>query len=347
MKNRHITLKSLVLTALCAAPFAVCAEEILTAPTTSFSTAKMEELLQQIADNSSGDMSRKELAQALINYEASARLQEYNLQEEKMFMMAPGSEMAIDAGIKAGTVAPQVSSNVKTITSSVVSKSISGSGGGAAPVDAMTPFLKSGDADSLDFGINAILQKDRINSLEEAQTAINALTVTDGIPVKVEKTDSGDIDWVKTDRDAVRKKFNEQVNVMVATNALAELAAKRVAADSNSPSLAEILRDQSRKRFSDKDWYQNVGVSSTEALLREMVHMQAFQLEMNYQDHRMQEQIVSLLAAMLTTQNKFAVLLDELQQAVIEGSAAAEAASKDIKSEDLEKMAEEAEKNAQ
>src|SRR5437868_12762483 len=56
---------------------------------------------QELIDNFKA-FTPKDLANALINYEAAARLNEYQLNEQLMFMPAPGSAWAISAGTAIG-----------------------------------------------------------------------------------------------------------------------------------------------------------------------------------------------------------------------------------------------------
>lgn len=253
------------------------------------------------------DISRNQLANALINYEAQARLKAYQLEEEKMFMAAPGSPGAIQAGIDLGKDAATFSQNVINIGSEAVARGMPVSDGSdvnpgaAALANLAEPYLVSGNPALLGpFNAANILQEDVVE-LESSKTLINLITNPNPSPIVVVK-EGNDIKWgpEATDQDKVADKLVEQALMSVAANALGEIAAKRVVNTETNKSLQQLLREESERRFTNVEWYQNVGVSSQEALLRELNQIEAFKVLLMYHSYRLQEQNAALLSAMVS-----------------------------------------------
>lgn len=77
--------------------------------------------------NNTTDITRADLAQALINFQAEALMNQYNLNKELLFMGAPGISWAISAG-------QLISSNATTITNTALNYS------NQAFLDGLTPY---------------------------------------------------------------------------------------------------------------------------------------------------------------------------------------------------------------
>ena len=131
----------------------------------------------------------------------------------------------------------------------------------------------------------------------------------------------------------------EKATASVSLNAFMEMIAKRnPSADTQNKSLLQIMEEESSWRMKDVKWFQNISVSSQEAVLREIAQMMAFNMWMNYQQYRQNEQITALMAASVSSQarlvNMMAVMSKTLGNAQAEVDAAkaqAEAASLPIK----------------
>lgn len=114
MKNskRNLVLSSVILAfglALPVASFAV--DEAPSAESTSSSAGVIDAINQLKASNQidlaairteAGSFTRQDVASAVINYEAEARLKEYELNQELLFMNAPGIQWAINTGKQVG-----------------------------------------------------------------------------------------------------------------------------------------------------------------------------------------------------------------------------------------------------
>lgn len=277
--------------------------------------------------SSSNDISRTELANALINYQAQLAIKNYTLQEEKMFMAAPGSPDAIQAGLDAGELAADVKSNAKVVSQTAVAAGLPVAGGSLLSSSALTsksePYLLSGNAEQLGpFNAATMLQEDVVQ-MQTSQELINIITNPTPSPLAIVKDPiTGEINWGAggTDRDKIADRLIEQSLMSVAANSLGEMAARRVVDPSTNKSFAQILRDEGGRRFADEEWYKNVGISSQEALLREIAQMDAYRTMLQYQQYRLQEQNASLLAAMLSSIAKMSgamnMLNKQMQQSI-------------------------------
>lgn len=297
---------------------------------------------------SMSDISRAQLAKAIVNEMADLALKEFNLQEEKMFMAAPGSPEAIATGQAVGvfvTLVPQETKNFANAAVSAGYDSPSSSGGssvgGLPDISAINPggslanqaedYISSGDANQLG-GLNAanVMQEDVVQP-GVSQLLIN--TLTNPIPPA---RGMGQL----TDNEKA-KRIIEQTMKSFAANSLGEMAARRVAGGDDGKSLAQLLREESTRRFENEDWYANVGISSTEALLREIAQMEAFRLKLQYEQYRLQEQSMSLMAAMLTSMGTMSGVMIDLKQQIEASSAQMEATAEQL-ADDMEDLADEA-----
>ncbi|HET9843218.1 MAG TPA: hypothetical protein VFP93_01005, partial [Gammaproteobacteria bacterium] len=287
-----------------------------------------EELLQQIRDfseeiASKNDISRKQHAQALINYEAQVRLKEYELEEQKMYMAAPGSPEQIDAGL---AIAKDVSANqAKQIVDSAMQRGlpvgqVSGIGSQIELINYLKPYLNNGDVNSIrGLDISSILQEDTVDP-----ATVNRLidTLTNPFPqtLSVSRDENGEIAPTPAEMKTISDRVLEQAMMSVAVNALGELGAKRFVNPDTNKSLMQIMHEESIRRFQNVNWYKNIGISSQEALLRELAHMEAFRLRMQYEHYRLQEQTVSLLSALVASQAKMTSMIQMLNETMMQAS---------------------------
>ena len=91
----------------------------------------------------------------------------------------------------------------------------------------------------------------------------------------------------------------------VAQNSLNEMHAMRLpsGSENNKSSLMNIIATESSRRFKDKNWHNAVQEASQEAMLREMLNIEAFKLWMDYYRYRQNERIEALLAILMTKDN--------------------------------------------
>lgn len=93
--------------------------------------------------------------------------------------------------------------------------------------------------------------------------------------------------------------------INAARNSLNEIYAARLPTTINTSrkdSLISIMESEAQRRFQDpnNEWYTTVQKSSDQALLRELVHMEAYRLWTDYYRYRQNERVEALLAVMTT-----------------------------------------------
>ena len=302
-----------------------------------FPTVSLGENLETVVDrieetnsilNLKDDIKRSELAAALINYEAAARLKEYQLNDEKMFMAAPGSHYAITAGQQ---IAREIT---REITEGIVNDSweralnLGTETGYAGPIalfqkyqelfEPPNPFGEQQVRDFSKLNIAALLQNDKVEP-ELASEVITVLTnpYPEGIDVSTILKGVGEGGTISKDmQEYFAQRLLEQAVLSLSVNALGEIASKRLVTGDADKTIMEIMAEESQRRFTDTEWYGAIGSASTEALLRELNHMEAFRLWLAYQQYRLSEQNVSLLSGMMASQAKMASLLNDLSAAL-------------------------------
>lgn len=116
------------------------------------------------------------------------------------------------------------------------------------------------------------------------------------------------------DKENFAQKLTGQALLSVPMNAFSEMVARRIPSigGENPKSVMQLLRSQSESRIKDATWSSSIAVLSQEALLREIAYMQALQLYMQYQQYRLNEQAVSLLAITASAQAKFGPMIADI-----------------------------------
>lgn len=154
-----------------------------------------------------------------------------------------------------------------------------------------------------------ILQADLITDSAIPRDIINLLV--DPFPEKISSIPNQNSTVVEKENFA--QKMASQGLLSVPMNALSEMVARRVPSPGASPkSMMQVLRNESETRIKDNQWSTSLIGLSQEALLREIAYMQAVQLQMQYQQYRLNEQAVSLLAVIASGQAKFGPMLADL-----------------------------------
>ncbi len=155
-----------------------------------------------------------------------------------------------------------------------------------------------------------------------------------------------DLAGADNEEAAALDQLTNQMLLSAATSALSEISAKRYPSSDGGMSLMALLEQESERRFKSTDWNNKVtdvtedgdNVLSTEALLRELVQMEALRAYLQYHQYRSSEQTNALLSAMIAQNAKTARLLAALvpdPELIEELKKAGEAAAK--AAEDLDK----------
>lgn len=305
------------------------------------------------------DISSKEMVTALINYMAASSIQNYGLEEQKLFQVAPGSLWASQAGSEAGVL------NFEKLALNITNLSMINSLGilsdqtqitvGDATVDftttpaygalelyrSMSGFFVGGDTTQLkSINAGALLQAKTIVEAgftpADAQKLVNLLT--NPFPVHdneiTTKLKSGTaIDGAEMEQ--LGQLLAQYAVIGVSANAWADIVARRSpptdtsgAPVADGKTVMEIMEKTSKDRFTSKEWYAAIGTASEAALLRELVHMTAYNQWVQYQQFRMSEQQVSLLASLNAIMAKVNSGIDMMNGELTKAKAEAELQAK-------------------
>ncbi len=348
--------------------------------------SKANDVLNKILDKH--DISSKEMVTALINYAAKASINKYALDEQKFFQVAPGSLFAARAADKASKIdttrdATQIAvlslinslgmlSTAETITVLGITISVKEKPamGALQFYDAMRKFFESGDSNALK-NVNAaalmqstVLTGDDINDSTKdrpSQTLVNVLT--NPFPVRDNdlrnKLKNG-VNLSGAEMERLGMIIAQYALVGVSSNAWADIVARRTPpVDSSGKAvpdgltMMQLMEQGSKDRFTNKDWYASIGASSETALLREIAHMMAYNQWVQYQQFRLIEQQVSLLASINGVMAKINTSIDtmtiEMRKAQEEAKIQAKKAEEQAAQAkiDAQEQADEAAKNAQ
>ena len=155
-----------------------------------------------------------------------------------------------------------------------------------------------------------VLQTDVIPESNVPRDLLNLLV--DPYPEKISVVPNRNSTVV--DKENFAQKLTGQGLMSVPMNALSEMLARRIPSTGgeNPKSVMQLLRSQAESRIKDATWSSSIAVLSQEALLREIAYMQAVQLYMQYQQYRLNEQAVSLLAVTASAQAKFGPMIADL-----------------------------------
>lgn len=326
-------------------------------------------ILQKILDKN--DISNKEMVNALINYDAKSAVNRYAMEKELLFQVAPGSLWAATAGSQAGELDRIVTFKALDVASrSLVNSlamlmpeqtSITIFGipinvkdnppvGYMSIYGALEDFFKTGNPDGLaNINVGGLLQMTVIDEKVDpktkqlpSQTIVNLLTnpfpVQD--PALVQKLKQGAL--TPDDKENLGRVIGQYALMGVSANAWGDIVARRIQPSPGEKSVMQIMQQTSKDRFTSKDWYAAIGAASETALLREMAHMMAYNQWVQYQQFRMQEQQVSLLASINGVMAKLNVAIDEMtkEMAKARDEAREQAAKAEAKAEEAKKEAE-------
>lgn len=301
------------------------------------------------------DWTRKQLASALINYEAASRMQDYMRNQQLLFMSAPATIWAIQAGAVVG------GSKTSITALSISDKSLLNSLGGLTKANKVTlhgvdypisaqstgpltfynqlqKFFQTGDATNLaGISMASVMQFNNLSSSDagitqdQAQNLVNALS--DPFPsldpiiqskVKNGQELSGD------DMEKLGSKIASYAVIGVSTLALSDIIARRVPTQGQQKSVMEVMDKMAQERMTKADWYNEIGAASDTALLREIAHMMAYNQWVAYQQFRVTEQQVALLASLNAVMAKTNVMIDELNRQLLAAQAQGQGSSAEL-----------------
>lgn len=322
-----------------------------------FSLAFADELaeLQKLNANFTAqeDLTRTQLAQALINYNAAEKLKEFQLGQFRYYLQAPGISSAMDAGEKIGAgdfskgVINKVGFNildgfpinpinvplVATVTPArQLYDAVLG------PYIALSPNAdQATKAKTLSVLNYATLSHNKsLDAPTMAQTDTLIKILTNPFPVSLNISPQ----MTKDDVDNAAQRVATEAALSVALTALNNIQAMRAPAPPPAPlpgvqnivkpvpgpSLLEVMEKESSWRMTNPEWFQQMAVASNESLLREIANMMAFKMWMDYQTYRQNEQIAALLSVLVSGQSSMASTMAQLNKIMAQSQAQLKAA---------------------
>lgn len=310
-------------------------------------------------DGSALDYSRKDAVSALINYEAASRMQDYQLNQQLLFMQAPGSVFSIKAGAMIGATNSAGYALLLSNTSMALSMNgltqaptIKANGAAVLPPTAlvnlpsgplqmyqqMGNFAKSGDLSSLaSVNIGPLLQTDNILDPKSTINQNQALTLVSMIADPFPSVDPTILAKIKnntpltgSDMEAVGSRVASYAIVGVSATALTDIIARRVPGSNQTQSVMQIMDSHSQERFTNVQWYNSIGAASEAALLREIAHMMAYNQWVSYEQFRVSEQQLALLASINSVMARVNVSMQQMTSQMAAGQAQASSAQQQV-----------------
>lgn len=293
-------------------------------------------------DGSPGfDYTRRDLASALINYEAAARMQEYQLHQDLLYMSAPGTIWAIQAGGVIGqsntsNTAYRLSNNTLLhslglyIFSANDKISIRGQEytinrkmlGPIEYFESMFTLFASADASKLGaMDVASVLQQDNLAKANPAITPDQAQMMVNLLSDSIPQFDFNIINKIKNKQDLngdekeyLGYRIASYAIAGVSASAMSDIIARRYASGGQSKSVMEVMSEHSKARFQKPEWYNSVAVASDTALLREIAQMMAYNQYVAHQQFKITEQQVALLASINAVMVKLSLTLDNVNR---------------------------------
>ena len=172
-------------------------------------------------------------------------------------------------------------------------------------------YFSTTDDPKLLMGLNIanLLQEDVVDSVM-AYDVIRILTIP--FPNTITIKDPAGYD----EKIAFGKQLLDQTLYSASISALAEMAARRTPGpNTGDKSVMEIMREQAMGRITSPTWQTKIATEhlSQEALLKEIAQMQAFNLYMQYQQFRLNEQAVSLLVNLASAQARITPIMEGIR----------------------------------
>lgn len=304
--------------------------------------------------DSLSDKTSEKASRALINYEAVSRMQDYMLNQELLFMAAPATIWAMQAGEVIGASKPEetaMSISEKSLINSLggLTKSTkvtirgveySTEGLTTSPVayyDKLKTFFEAGDTSNLaSLNFASVIQTTNIAkegspvTKDQAQALVNILSDPYPYldPAVVTKLKSGQ-PLSGQDMETIGTRVAAYAVVGVSAMALGDIVARRIPTQGQQKSVMDIMRT-AEDRVKDKDWYDQLGAASEAALLREIAQMMAFNQWIAYRQSLVMDQQTALLSSMNAVMAKVNTGLDQMTRQLIATQAQAQAGKAEL-----------------
>lgn len=304
-------------------------------------------------------------SKAIINYLAEVAIRHYEREMENMLLPAPGSISAMETGILVKNY--YFDDAAKVFVADAIKRGLPVEQpkdyGGKVQLfrmlkDYFQPVVMgestTPDVTKLDkINIATLMQNTTVTN-DEVKSLLDILTNPFPTPLNLQALKAGDDSYSIEDQQFLAKRAVQQAILSVALNAFSEIAAKRVPSSSNfadenvevnngeeltdpgdeeetGASMIEALRSESEARFGNPQWYAELGRASNEAILRELAHMEAFRLWVEYLKYRQDEVMVSLMATMVAMNAEMAANMSTFSERMTETATRSKDISKELK----------------
>jgi hypothetical protein len=322
----------------------------------------------------SNDISWRQGVAALINYQAAEIFRKYQYDLQLLYQAAPGSDWAISAGVIVGKtplvetamalnniqIATQLGmlGAADKITVQGVEVDIGDARKDAEPLtlyDKLKDFFIQGNMENFT-SVNPGSLLFRVNYTKDNVSPANVNQVisilTDPFPAMEEylknKLKFGGLGLTGAEKERLVTRLVYGAVMGLSTGAFADIAARRTPAPNTDKSVMEVMNDYSNQRFTDPDWYKVLGAASDSAILRELAHMQAYNIWVQNQQFRVAEQQLALMASLNAMMSKISYtmneIIDQLEIAQAEAKAAQAEANREAERADSMDDEEEEEK---
>jgi len=344
-----------------------------------------ENYLNVIQNSITTDITRNQLANAIINYEAARDLNNLQYNQQLLFMAAPGSQFAINAGSAIGasitnTAPGNVLDNAFTMGSTSWLNSVSlltppqtttspaifalfgkqmptsketVSGVSGLNVSATGPmafykqyekFFTGQDPTVINpLNPSAILLSENLANAQLSPTTVGKMTADQSSqfvtlitnpfpsPVAAAVTAAGGTPPTGQQREQLAIDLAESLVFGVSTTAWGDIIARRTPVGGQQVSMLQQMDNYAQYRFVTPSWYANLGSASEPAVIREVAHILAFMTWMQFQQYRLEEQQVALLATMNAIMGQINIQLNTLNQQMQQAAAQASTAASQLK----------------
>jgi hypothetical protein len=330
--------------------------------------ATLESILGALQSGSSeeGDITRSELATALINYEALSKIKDFQLNMDLLYELAPGAMLAAVTAERIGSFQQDQMANLmiqaihmrgaynltngrvdlRAQFTSQVEAALEAFGNNEIDQEALQASLSENILNTAEASLG-VYERAKAYVLEGDLSAIRGLDpgsllsqtsdlqpadavgliglITDPMPIMdpelgdalarmsqdllAGRAITSDNDLTPKQKETFVAKILEMPLTSMSNYALSDMAARRA----GSESLMKNMAKHSSERFGDPAWHNEIAKASEAALLRELVQMMSFQQWTNYQNFRVQEQQMALLATMTSVLARLTAVMDMLR----------------------------------
>lgn len=266
----------------------------------------------------------EDAVQAIINYMAYVKENEFAADREAMLDSAPSTFDSLDHGASAGYMKDEVTSRRGEDVKSDLNRALT---------DFQTKVTFAGKHDNqygqslADIDISQFINKNKLT--EDEYTAARAFvqTITNPVPKAVTNRDSA---------DALNKHADNVIFAGISSvglNSLHNMIAQRRVNEDTQVSMMETLEEEATFRFVDTEnrWYPAIAASTQEGLLREIAIMESFRLFQNHMQYKQGERLEALLAGQNYLFGKMTEVMSELGGIIGEMSANLSATSQEMK----------------